>query len=264
MDNIDDFLNYIDETLESMIQGHSSHAETDEPELPVARQIKHKLEKLERNLSEIHGLVRRLNRNGLRRKLSGEGGEHTTRLKSLLSAVEEHVSELERTSETDEMTGLMNRQKGVQAVERRFAEDISDEGLCLVFIDVDNLKQVNDSFGHGEGDLYIKRVAETILTSMRRTDIAVRYGGDEFLLLFPGCGKVEAEKKMHTMRDELGRLSTSFARPYLTSFSYGIASNKENPSLSVWDLIYLADRRMYAQKRHRREQLENLRLEYIG
>lgn len=249
MDGIDKFLNYIDEKLESIIQGHSSDVEAAELELPVARQIKHKLERLGSNFSEIYELVHRLDDSRTEQRLPGGDGRYATQLQELLSAVERRINELERAYVTDEMTGLMNRYHGEKAIEKRLAEDFSKEGSCLVFIDIDHLKQVNDIYGHSEGDLYIKRMAGAISSSVRRSDIAIRYGGDEFLIFFSNCSKKAAEERMCVMRDTLGSRGAHSTYPYLMSFSCGIVNNREDPALNVWDLINIADGRMYLQKR---------------
>ncbi|WP_159314374.1 GGDEF domain-containing protein, partial [Klebsiella pneumoniae] len=86
----------------------------------------------------------------------------------------------------DSMTGVLNRKSGLGLLERelKLAKD-NDENLVISFIDVDGLKIINDTFGHEQGDKLLISVAEILKESIRKTDFAIRMGGDEFLVVFP-------------------------------------------------------------------------------
>ena len=86
----------------------------------------------------------------------------------------------------DSMTGVLNRKSGLGLLERelKLAKD-NDKNLVISFIDVDGLKIINDTFGHEQGDKLLISVAEILKKSIRKTDFAIRMGGDEFLVVFP-------------------------------------------------------------------------------
>jgi diguanylate cyclase len=93
----------------------------------------------------------------------------------------------------DPLTALFNRRHLEDAVEREFARSRrNEETLAIVMVDIDRFKSVNDRFGHACGDEVIRRVAQLLAGSVRRSDIACRYGGEEFLLLLPGAPAARA------------------------------------------------------------------------
>lgn len=89
------------------------------------------------------------------------------------------IAEVRRLSETDELTGLLNRRGLLKAIDG--TEGFAERMIAL--IDIDNLKQVNDSYGHQVGDLYITAVARRLSASLAGTDLIGRWGGDEFLIV---------------------------------------------------------------------------------
>jgi diguanylate cyclase (GGDEF)-like protein len=115
------------------------------------------------------------------------------RHRMLEKANEELFEKVKLLSITDPLTDLYNRRKLEEVIESeaiRASEFNRD--LSLVMIDVDNLKTVNDTFGHNIGDWVLIQVAETIKNVFRKSDIASRYGGDEFMVLLPETKALEA------------------------------------------------------------------------
>src|SRR5439155_3895885 len=91
-----------------------------------------------------------------------------------------------RLSTIDSLTGLFNRSYVFTALERELARgDRSGRAFCLVMLDVDDLKSINDRAGHHAGDEVLRTVAEVIRGRIRKIDVATRYGGDEFVALLP-------------------------------------------------------------------------------
>lgn len=246
------FLHYINDALEQLIQGRYQHEMAAAPDDPLAHGIVRKLESLACDLEKIQRRAHRSCSGKIDSGAAEEAGQNADYTKGLLSLVEKRLAELEETSSIDDMTGMLNRRTGMLAMEKRLLESGGEEEHCLAFIDLDRLKQINDSFGHQAGDLFIMSVAGVISSSIRRTDIATRYGGDEFLVFFENRCKKFAEGKMLEMRGALHRLSVGTACLYDMSFSWGIASSKLDNPLDIWEMVYLADKRMYANKRRSR------------
>lgn len=146
----------------------------------------------------------------------------------------------------DQLTGLFNR----RAIQEKLYTEIRlsrrrNAELALSFIDVNNLKVINDTQGHDAGDILIKGAADALVNIIRETDYAARLGGDEFLVVFPDCNRKGAESIMKRINDEfrLRGLST-MDTPW--SLSYGCAELQENDSAE--ELIRRADLRMYKHK----------------
>ena len=91
-----------------------------------------------------------------------------------------------RLSTVDPLTGLFNRTFFFAAVEREIARSArSSRGFCLLMMDLDELKPINDRYGHFFGDRVLRGVGEVIRSGVRQIDTAARYGGDEFVVLLP-------------------------------------------------------------------------------
>ena len=112
-----------------------------------------------------------------------------------------------RLSTIDSLTGLYNRTFFFTALEREIARgDRSGRAFCLVMLDLDDLKAVNDRFGHFAGDQVLRGVADIVRSGVRKIDVAARYGGDEFVALLPETdptgGWVLAEKIRLTVAEQ--------------------------------------------------------------
>lgn len=141
----------------------------------------------------------------------------------------------------DHVTGVENR----AAAERYLAWSVEIAERCrrhlsVVFADVDGLKALNDARGHAAGDELLRRVAQAFVRSVRRSDKAFRWGGDEFLLLFPGADAQAATSFVNRVRQAHRCLP----------FSAGIAEWR--PGDTPATLVDRADRAMYADKAQRR------------
>lgn len=151
-------------------------------------------------------------------------------------------------SVTDPLTGLFNRSQIYTTVDNEIRRTRrSDRGFCLLMIDLDGLKAVNDSFGHHRGDDVLRALGGVILRSIRTVDSAYRYGGDEFLILLPETDIVGAfvvAEKIRSSAEEIGEGSGGDAA---TSVSIGLVSHPEDGA-TVEELMIAADRAMYAAK----------------
>lgn len=189
-----------------------------------------------------------------------EDREQTLLERALLYAAEteqrmadqlERIAELESMSLTDAMTGLMNR-RGFEnqlnvalARARRYGET----GL-IAYCDLDNLKEVNDAFGHTAGDALLKCAAHTLASSIRETDCVGRLGGDEFAVLLINTGWKDAIRRMRTLQWVLDGAGTVH-RGKDVPLKMSIGCEPYGPDDSAADLIHRADMAMYYNKRRK-------------
>ena len=153
-----------------------------------------------------------------------------------------------RLSTIDSLTGLFNRTFFFAAIDREIARSArSGRGFCLLMMDLDELKTINDRYGHFEGDRVLRGVGEVISEGVRRIDIAARYGGDEFVVLLPETDPtgayVLAEKIRLGVADLV--LPGTDAR---TTLSVGVVAYPQDGQTSD-ELMITADRAMYGSKR---------------
>lgn len=151
-----------------------------------------------------------------------------------------------KLARTDALTGLANRRHFFNAAgnelnrARRYGQPIS-----IAYIDVDNFKAINDSIGHSAGDALLRLVAQTIMTNIRKVDIAARLGGDEFALLLPETSAEPALYALQRLEKELMELMNK--NEWLVTFSIGVATFTSAPA-SVDEMINTADSIMYNAK----------------
>ena len=150
---------------------------------------------------------------------------------------------LEKERDTDKLTGLLNK----AAIERCIREKLQENGVhgTLVILDIDNFKQINDTFGHAFGDVVLRLVGECILKD--DSSLSGRFGGDECLLFVPETGDELAEK-MERMISSLKTCIKLPAADHFLSVSLGTASVPEDEKDYV-RLFQMADQALYAAKR---------------
>src|SRR6185369_12524024 len=155
-----------------------------------------------------------------------------------------------RLSTIDPLTALFNRTFFFAAVEREIARSArSGRGFCLLMMDLDELKQINDRYGHFFGDRVLRGVGEVIRSGGRRIDTAARYGGDEFVVLLPETdptGAFVLAEKIH-----LGVMEMDLDLPDPTlrpSLSVGVVSYPDD-GMTADALMISADGAMYVSKR---------------
>jgi len=160
-------------------------------------------------------------------------------------------AELGNLALTDELTGLYNRRGFMALAERQLKLGRrSGRGMLLFLMDVDRLKQINDSFGHFEGDHALKRTADALEETFRDSDVVARLGGDEFAVLaIEASGHSEATIKTRLF-ECLKSVSTEESR-YEISLSLGLARFDAGSCTSIGELMVKADQAMYEQKRRR-------------
>jgi diguanylate cyclase (GGDEF)-like protein len=164
-------------------------------------------------------------------------------------------AELGSLALTDELTGLYNRRGFMALAERQLKLGRrAGRGMLLFVMDVDRLKQINDSFGHFEGDSALKRTANALEETFRDSDVVARLGGDEFAVLaIEASGHSEATIK--TRLFECLKSIRAEQHNYEISLSLGVARFDPRNRTSIGELMVKADQAMYEQKRRRSRRL---------
>lgn len=162
-----------------------------------------------------------------------------------------HAEKLKSVAHFDAVTGLPNRASFQEYLDEKIAQcKPSDAALAMMFIDVDNFKDINDTLGHQVGDVLLNETASRMLKCLRKLDFLARFGGDEFVLI---VSDYESQEEI----DEIAkRLTASMKQPFMMqnealyiSLSIGIASYPSNSS-AYSELIRNADQAMYQVKKN--------------
>ncbi|HET8776629.1 MAG TPA: GGDEF domain-containing protein [Candidatus Limnocylindria bacterium] len=166
------------------------------------------------------------------------------------------VSHALALSRTDPLTGLFNRSQLFATLDQEVSRTRrSDRGFCVLMIDVDGLKAINDSAGHLRGDDVLRALGAVIRGSIRTVDSAYRYGGDEFVVLLPETDIVGAfvvAEKIRSGAEDVGMVTAE--ADAMTSVSIGLVSHPED-GLGAEELMIAADRAMYQAKKLGKNQI---------
>ncbi len=180
---------------------------------------------------------------------------HQLQLERHNAELRSRAAQLEELSVTDPLTGLRNR----RALDERLRDEIVrarryGRPLVLALLDLDRFKEVNDAFSHDVGDRVLVRLGRLLRQQLRRADVAARWGGEEFALLFPETRSDEAEAVLDRIRAAMADHSWSrIARGLSVTVSIGAAALGEDDDPG--SLLRRADRRLYAAKRAGRDQM---------
>ena len=158
--------------------------------------------------------------------------------------------ELKKLAHYDPLTETYNRGYGLELLQRQVKlAKRNKTSFLLAYTDLNNLKKINDEFGHEEGDKAITQMANFFQSTLREVDIVIRMGGDEFLLVFPNSSVKEIPKIEKRLYDKLALQNQVSNKPYKIGFSIGFSCyNSEHPK-SIEDLMRIADHKMYKNKK---------------
>lgn len=151
---------------------------------------------------------------------------------------------------TDVMTGALNRRAGLELLGKEVNNSkINGKNMVVCFVDVDRLKLINDTFGHGEGDKVLISVSKILRESITKTDFVIRMGGDEFLVVFPETTMKEVNKAWYKICRRV-EVSNTRSDNYNLSLSYGFYEYSQDMknTMSINELIGKADAEMYKNK----------------
>lgn len=161
--------------------------------------------------------------------------------------------ELERMSVTDPLTGLCNRRYIDNRLDAEIVRHVRyNHQLSVILIDLDNFKKVNDVFGHQAGDVVLVKFAEILTKCIRDSDVAGRWGGEEFLIISPENDEKGASVQAENIRKELSFVSFALSGRQTASFGIAVLQPGEDSE----DLIRRADAAMYKAKENGRNRVE--------
>lgn len=189
-------------------------------------------------LLELRRLTRR------QREMLRQRTDHVQKLEDQREAWQRRHDDLKREASRDPLTGLLNR----RALERlrtdpRALRRLEASGYSMVVLDIDHFKQINDRHGHLLGDQALRLVAQAVLACVRDGDLAVRYGGEEFLLLLPGTPLPGAFEVAERIRASVAAM----ALPFALTVSAGVAAG--DPQQETPERVFeRADQALYRAK----------------
>jgi diguanylate cyclase (GGDEF)-like protein/PAS domain S-box-containing protein len=173
-----------------------------------------------------------------------------TKQKQAEEELKKALNKLESLSLRDDLTGLYNRRGFFTiAVEHIKMADRRREKMYLLFMDLDNLKKINDTLGHHKGDQALVGIANILNTTFRQSDIKGRMGGDEFAVFPIGAAQEGMERAMSRLKEHIAMFNESKDNPFQISVSMGMSHyDPEHPS-TIDELLVRADKIMYEEKR---------------
>jgi len=161
---------------------------------------------------------------------------------------------LQKLAHYDILTGSCSRGYGLALLEQLIkTAKRKKTTILLVYLDVDKFKYINDTFGHQEGDKVLKESVKLFKSTLREVDIICRMGGDEFLLIFPDNSLKEAPLIRNRLEKNLSQLNKSIKKDYQIKFSMGFSEYLPDNPKALDELINIADKRMYEEKKKNKE-----------
>jgi diguanylate cyclase (GGDEF)-like protein len=180
------------------------------------------------------------------------------RVRPLAQRLVRSQEEIRQLSLTDELTGLRNRRGFVTLAEAELALAWRmQRALLLFYADLDGLKNINDTWGHAEGDRAIRDVAAVLRRTFRDADILARLGGDEFAMLAFGNGEGNPETIVGRLQANMDELNETAGRSYRLALSIGVVRCDPTLHLPLDELLARADAEMYRVKQSRRATRRN-------
>lgn len=183
--------------------------------------------------------------------------------KTYTTGISIDITELKRAEEslrnqtlTDDLTGLKNRRGFITLAEQQLKVSRAprkQEPLLLVYADMDDLKQINDRFGHHVGSQALVETAQIIRHTCRETDIIGRIGGDEFAILVAPAVADSDTRLTERLQENLRHFNQQNSQPYLLSLSLGTTRIEAGSTASIEELLTQADEAMYEHKRSKKQ-----------
>lgn len=180
------------------------------------------------------------------------------KMMDLLKTNEEIQHKLDAMSKQDGLTNILNRRGFNEIAESmRISQKQKGRSFMMIFVDMNNLKLVNDQFGHEEGDFALKKISEVLAASIAPGGIAGRIGGDEFACIVPDYENGDEKLITDSIDFTLNEFNRTKKKRYLITVSAGCFIYHPDETLSVEDALTKADERMYEVKRLRKKEILN-------
>jgi diguanylate cyclase (GGDEF)-like protein len=185
-----------------------------------------------------------------RKELENKLASYTEELKSSNLELQKAQIALEQLASADELTGLQNR-RGFLALAAQSIKlaHRAQKPFALIFVDLDGLKKINDTLGHGDGDLAITDAAHVLSDSIRHCDVLGRLGGDEFAILMSDADAESARIVKKRLTDKVDKLNAEGHRPYTLSLSVGMLVCNCDEKAPLETLLGRVDALMYEEKK---------------
>ena len=167
------------------------------------------------------------------------------------------MRKLEILAAIDELTGLLNRRYGMRRLTEEFERaKRHNTTLSVTMLDIDNFKQLNDTYGHLAGDHILKTFAELICEEIRVSEFVLRYGGEEFLIIFPGASIISCDRVVERLRRKAEGMNIKFMQHNLNfTFSASIAAYPGEQINDQTQLVNAADQALYQAKNKGKNQI---------
>jgi diguanylate cyclase (GGDEF)-like protein len=170
-----------------------------------------------------------------------------------ITARKQMEEKLKNLSLTDELTGLYNRRGFFTLIEHHFKlAKRQNRRLLLLYADLDNLKEINDAFGHQEGDRMLTDAATILKSTYRESDIVARIGGDEFVVFPVGSSEDNVEVVKSRLQKNIDTYNAKWELSHKMSMSVGISCYDPVSRQSVDEVLAEADRLMYSCKKNKK------------
>lgn len=172
---------------------------------------------------------------------------------TLESKLVEYNNILEDQANTDALTGLYNRRKAMQCLESLLTpSNKSFTSICIC--DIDFFKKVNDNYGHDVGDMVLQNIADVMVTTLDKNFIVSRWGGEEFLLIFPSCNGDDACPHLEQLKSNIKALQfNANGKPFSITMTFGLAEYDFRSDIDT--VIKEADEKLYMGKENGRDQI---------
>lgn len=164
-------------------------------------------------------------------------------------ALREKEQQAQEQALRDDLTGLHNRRGLLHVMDALMKLAVrAERALSVVYIDLDHMKTINDSFGHAEGDRALVDAARILQANLRESDFIARIGGDEFCVVLSGGNEVQDRTAIERIEQALREHNASASRPYELSFSVGVGRFDPADPVTIEELLHHADAAMYRDK----------------
>ena len=168
----------------------------------------------------------------------------------LITEIKELLVQLEELATHDGLTGVNNRRHFLQLAEQELSR-VNRYGsyFSVIILDLDNFKNINDEYGHLIGDEILKKVANTCLSTLRKSDIFGRFGGEEFVFLLPETNMTDGRFMAERVRKAIAGITfNELQLDIQVTASFGVASIGDQKSVKLKDMLRSADQALYRAK----------------